>query len=177
MGAVIIIPMNHHVPSPFILQSRDKKPRLRSFDLIPGRIYQFDTEDVNISAAIVFRIRKYLILDTAKNVPVIFYIDSLQRWSVSFEDQIRQMIKEAPMGSFALWLHSPLQLIPEDMISSIDNFVVAQAAKNDIDILAKYLPHKIPEEYLVKGIENGFLIYSRLGEERPSGWDFVELSA
>lgn len=75
----------------------------------------------------------------AKN-PLIFLLDTLQVWDDDLNFAVRRILENAAYFNLSLWIHSPLNLIPDDLLTTIGNVLVLWPSQDEIRQLKAKLP-------------------------------------
>ena len=143
-----------------------------SMQFKPGRMYKVQASNQDISAKILSKLRLSIFPRHKESNPLIFIVDTSTKWSSSLENELRRTIREAPLNNVSVWLHSPIQLIPSDLIASIGNVAVIWPSNSELELLKYYLPNDkfdLSDSTLLRGM----LFFSSLlcGEK---GWEFTE---
>ena len=105
-----------------------------------------------------------------KKTPIIFIFDTLQKWIGELEIQVRYLIQEASSLNLSIWLHSPIFLIPSDLLPTIGNAVIIWPSKNEIKLLEENLPGLDVDLDTKKQLQGLFIYNERHGNK----WTFEE---
>jgi len=145
------------------------------FKISPNHIYKIEQSTQSDSAENMAFLLSHFRDSTSVNKrhhPIVIVVDTLQKWSESLEVQIRYLIQEASGQNLSVWLHTPIQLIPIDLISTIGNVVIIWPSQNEIKLLSENLP-AIDVNFWGKRQSQGLFIYNKVSS---TGWQFIEFS-
>lgn len=122
--------------------------------LASQHIYEFhNSHNQDSASAMLTRFRYHYILDSKSDSTLIFLVDTLQRWAIPFENELRHLIHEAPLSNISVWLHCPLYLVPTDLIPTIGSILIISPTKGEIEILRNHMTAKeMPQEDLSNGV-------------------------
>ena len=109
---------------------------------LPRQIYKIERGTQKENAKVIAHIRGWLRerSDDEKKIRIVIIFDTLQKWADEVEIQIRHLIQEASSLNLSIWIHSPIFLIPNDLLPTIGNVVIIWPSKNEIKLLEENLP-------------------------------------
>ncbi len=142
--------------------------------IVSKRIYQIEKGNQNDSADAIEYLRNTLRRRSKneKNFPVIFIFDTLQKWTEKLEVQIRYLIQEASFLNLSIWIHSPIFLIPKDLLPTIGNVVIIWPSISEVNLLAENLP-LLDVELGAQKQSQGLFVYNKTSGK---GWQFTEFT-
>lgn len=148
---------------------------LHNFDniaFIPGQIFRINDGTQGENAKAIAQIRVWLRerLRNENGFPIIFIFDTLQKWIEDLEVQIRYLIQEASHLNLSIWIHSPIFLIPTDLLPTIGNVVIIWPSKSEIKLLEDNLPGLDVDLESKKQLQGLFIYNERYGNT----WSFDE---
>jgi hypothetical protein len=110
--------------------------------------------------------------DDEKKIRIVFIFDTLQKWADELEIQIRHLIQEASSLNLSIWIHSPISLIPNDLLPTIGNVVIIWPSKSEIKLLEENLPGLDVDLETKKKLQGLFIYNERFGNE----WKVIEFT-
>ena len=73
-------------------------------------------------------------------VPLIFIMDSLQPWSAKQEYLVRFLVDVSVFVNAVVWIHTSLQLVPMDLLTTIGNVLILWPSSKEAQTLTALLP-------------------------------------
>jgi len=140
--------------------------------IIPNHIYQIEGGTQNDSAKVIANLRSMLHerSEGEKEFPIVVIFNTLQKWTEELEIQIRYLIQDASFLNLRIWIHSPIFLIPSDLLPTIGNVVIIWPSKNEVRLLAENLP-SLEVEFGIEPQAQGLYFYDKASGNE---WQFSE---
>lgn len=141
---------------------------------LPRQVYKIESGTQKDNAMVIAHIRSWLRerSDDEKKIRIVVIFDTLQKWADELEIQIRHLIQEASSLNLSIWIHSPIFLIPNDLLPTIGNVVIIWPSKNEIKLLEENLPGLDVDLETKKQLQ-GLFIYN---ERFSNKWKVIEFT-
>lgn len=82
-------------------------------------------------------------------ITVLFLLETLRKWNDELDTAVRLVLENAPYLNLNLWLHSSLDLIPDDLLPTIGNVLILWPSPEEV----RYLKAKLPTREVDLGRE------------------------
>ena len=150
-----------------------KKLFLDENPILAGQTYFMKRETQRNDANVIksLRTRLHNLNEQEKKYPIVVVLDIIQKWGEELESQVRYLLQEASSRNLSIWIHSPLFLIPTDLLPTVGTIVIIQPSRSEVKLLEEHFPSE-NHEFESKG-GSGFFIYNKRSSK---GWQFVPYS-
>jgi hypothetical protein len=128
---------------------------------------EMQSNDANVIKSL--RNRLHHLKEEEKKFPIIVILDIIQKWDEDLESQVRYLVQESSSRKLHIWIHSPLFLIPTDLLPTIGTIAIIQPSRGETKLLEAHFPSE-HHEFESKKDSRGFFIYSK---NSGKGWQFV----
>ncbi|MFZ5904110.1 MAG: hypothetical protein ACOYZ8_11240 [Chloroflexota bacterium] len=174
--SAVIFPFAHPLVLPYNLQPDTLD--LNSSDWLsviqPGKSFRPRLVADSTVFHSLAKIREGILPRPNNSFPIIFVVDTLQKLNPKLDQELRVLIREAPMNRLSVWLHCPLTSIPPEIFSIIGNVAVIWPSKKEYLILKENLSS---DQITINHVPHtrGMLFISNIVLSDGKGWQFTEM--